>query len=56
MLRHPGQGHLGRRLVVEGEVTVTFYKNSSCSFATYYGETNAWVPTSQSGDWTTVYS
>ena len=40
----------------KGEATVTFYKNNSCSFATYYGETNAWVPTSQSGDWTTVYS
>lgn len=40
----------------KGEVTVTFYKSSSCSFATYGGETNAWVPTSQSGDWTSVYS
>ncbi|MFI8966533.1 hypothetical protein ACIGO8_30980 [Streptomyces sp. NPDC053493] len=40
----------------KGEVTVTFYKTSSCSVATYFGETNAWVPTSQSGDWTTVSS
>ncbi|MFE4311359.1 hypothetical protein [Streptomyces sp. NPDC056891] len=40
----------------KGEVNVTFYKGSSCSFATYFGETNAWVPTSQSGDWTTVSS
>ncbi|HEY9368231.1 hypothetical protein [Streptomyces sp.] len=40
----------------KGEVNVTFYKNNSCSFATYYGETNAWVPTSQSGDWVSVYS
>ncbi|MFB6837218.1 hypothetical protein [Streptomyces sp. NPDC056361] len=40
----------------KGEVRVTFYKNNSCSFATYYDDTIVWVPTEQSGDWTTVYS
>ncbi|MFD3537155.1 hypothetical protein [Streptomyces sp. NPDC058664] len=40
----------------KGEVGVTFYRNSSCSFATYYGDEIVWVPTEQSGDWTTVYS
>ncbi|MEV8585898.1 hypothetical protein [Streptomyces sp. NPDC051180] len=40
----------------KGEVSVTFYKSSSCSFATYYDDTTVWVPSEQSGDWTTVYS
>ncbi|MER5202774.1 hypothetical protein [Streptomyces sp. NPDC002825] len=40
----------------KGEVSVTFYRNNSCSFATYYGDTIAWVPTEWSSDWMTVYS
>ena len=40
----------------KGEVSVTFYKTNSCSFATYYDDIIAWVPDEQSGDWTTVYS
>ncbi|MFJ5831564.1 hypothetical protein [Streptomyces sp. NPDC093089] len=39
-----------------GEARVTFYRNNSCSFATYYGDTIASVPAEQSGNWTTVYS
>ncbi|MGW2304763.1 hypothetical protein [Streptomyces sp. NPDC001809] len=40
----------------KGEASVTFYRNNSCSFATYYGDETVWVPTAQSGDWTTVSS